>query len=294
MNSVENHLEKNASASLLQSLSSSLIHTDPTNPNQNKVLWDAYAADWGPDVPWVKTMASRVNVAPNELEFIGDEWSSLDDLNQVITQYILPYVCERSVVGDIGCGGGRIAAKIANSVRLLHNFDISQGMLDACRSKLKNFANTEFHLLDPQQQRFEDKFSGCFDFLYAFDVFQHCDLHVIFSYFKEIRKMLKQDGRAFVSTANLLSKEGFGRFSKQSKFTVGGFYFITPEIVMKLLVEAGLRIVKRSDGKDYNGGVWEEEISGNSYIDRDFLIIVERNDVCAFRQTPTKPSTFFR
>ena len=106
--------------------------------------------------------------------------------------------------------------------------------------------------------------------------------------------MLKQDGRAFVSTANLLSKEGFGRFSKQSKFTVGGFYFITPEIVMKLLVEAGLRIVKRSDGKDYNGGVWEEEISGNSYIDRDFLIIVERNDVCAFRQTPTKPSTFFR
>jgi len=72
----------------------------------------------------------------------------------------------------------------------------------------------------------------------------------------------------------------------QSKFTVGGFYFVTPEIAVKLVEEAGLRVVRRSDARG--------DTSGNTYYDRDFLFVVERDDMPEQKNTPTKPSTFFK
>ena len=119
-------------------------------------------------------------------------------------------------------------------------------------------------------------------------MFPHCDVHTIFNYLSEIRKLLKKDGRAFLSTANLLTPGGWRRFSKQGKFTVGGFYFVTPEIVLKLVEEAGLRVVRRSDARP--GG----DTEGNTYYDRDFLFVVERDDMPQQKNTPTKPSTFFK
>lgn len=136
------------------------------------------------------------------------------------------------------------------------------------------------------QFSFSQKYFGCFDFIYCFDVFPHCDIHTIYNYLVEIRKLLKKDGRAFLSTANLLSEDGWKRFSRQSKFTVGGFYFLTPEIVLKLVMEAGLRLVRRSDAR--------EDTGGNTYYDRDFLFVVERDDMPQEKNTPAKPSTFFR
>jgi len=90
-------------------------------------------------------------------------------------------------------------------------------MLKKCEESMSSHENAKFHLLTPDsgKVKFEDKFKGCFDFIYCFDVFPHCDIHTIYSYLFEIRKLLKKDGRAFLSTANLLSTEGWKRFNKQ-------------------------------------------------------------------------------
>jgi len=90
MDSVERHLldksenSTNSSlTSLITSLSTSLVYTDVGNVETNKKLWNAYSADWSAETDWVQTMASHVNMTPEELEFIGDEWSTKEDLKQV-------------------------------------------------------------------------------------------------------------------------------------------------------------------------------------------------------------------
>jgi hypothetical protein len=60
---------------------------------------------------------------------------------------------------------------------------------------------------------------------YSFDVMVHIDLHTIWKYLLEIRRVLKDEtGRAFISTANLEAPGGWERFTKQKEYSVGGFY----------------------------------------------------------------------
>ena len=68
-----------------------------------------------------------------------------------------------------------------------------------------------------------------YHFIYSFDVFVHLDLHTIWSYMKTIHRMLLPNGKCFLSTSNLLAPLGWERFSTQDKYTVGGFYFTTPD-----------------------------------------------------------------
>lgn len=46
---------------------------------------------------------------------------------------------------------------------------------------------------------------------------------------KTIHRMLLPNGKCFLSTSNLLAPLGWERFSTQDKYTVGGFYFTTPD-----------------------------------------------------------------
>ncbi|MDQ6839647.1 MAG: class I SAM-dependent methyltransferase [Actinomycetota bacterium] len=64
--------------------------------------------------------------------------------------------------------------------------------------------------------------------MYSFDVFVHLDLHVQWSYIKEIERMLKPGGKVFIHTADLTTSAGWNRFVRQSGYRVEGFYFMTP------------------------------------------------------------------
>jgi len=154
MDSVEKHLHAKSESSaptsitsLISSLSTSLVYTDPGNVETNKKLWNAYAEDWQPDRDWVETMAGHVDIDTSELECLGDEWSKKEHLQAVIDDFILPYVHDKSVCAEIGSGGGRLATKVAKMVRLLHCFDISEGMLKICREQCANQGNVECHTL---------------------------------------------------------------------------------------------------------------------------------------------------
>ena len=109
------------------------------------------------------------------------------------------------------------------------------------------------------------EFDGVYDFIYVFDVFVHFDLHTMWRYFEEMHRMLKPEGVAFISTANLLTPGGWTRFSRQSRFTVGGFYFVSPEIVRALIDKAGFRIIKEADVDP-----------SNTYYNRDYLALITK------------------
>ena len=103
-----------------------------------------------------------------------------------------------------------------------------------------------------------------YGFVYCFDVMVHMDAHAMFRCLKRIRSLLKRDGRAFISTSNLLAPDGCRRFEAQEKYSVGGFYCVTPETVRCLVARAGLRGVRDLGEPD----------ASNTYYHRDYLALL--------------------
>ncbi|CAN0419326.1 unnamed protein product, partial [Phaeothamnion confervicola] len=138
---------------------------------------------------------------------------------------------------EIGCGGGRVAAEVAPHVASLTCLDVSPKMLQRAQAELAGADNVSFRLLSGGKvaagahaaavgapPRLPEDMTGACDFVYCFDVLVHVDLHVQYAYYRDVRRLLKSGGKAFFSTANLLSPGGWPRFEAQRKFTVGGFY----------------------------------------------------------------------
>lgn len=56
-----------------------------------------------------------------------------------------------------------------------------------------------------REPRLPEKASNSLDFVILYDVLVHVDLHITNKYVREIARVLKPGGRAFLSTANFLS-----------------------------------------------------------------------------------------
>lgn len=235
----------------------------PDNFLYNQRLWDTYAARW----EWGRVKAEsgtfpKGSPEGSEPRLLGDEWGDPASIEEIVANYILPFVTPQSLVAEIGVGGARIAARVAPHVRNLLCFDISTEMLTKARAALADRPNVEFVLLsEPGLPR---AFGARFDFVYAFDVFVHLDLHSLWKYFQEIQRILKPGGKAFLHTTNLKAPAGWRRFAAQERYSVEGHYFISPEIVGILASHAGLQIIKQG-----------EERSSNFYLERDGLFIVQ-------------------
>jgi hypothetical protein len=86
-------------------------------------------------------------------------------------------------------------------------------------------------------------------------------------YIQEINSVLKRSGRAFIHTANITTPLGWSRFVQQDKYTPGGFYFLSPEIVHTLIDKTNaFKIVKTS----------HHSVTNNMYYNRDYLVILEK------------------
>lgn len=124
---------------------------------------------------------------------MGDEWSDSESLQQALEEFLFPYIDSSKVVGEIGSGGGRVAAQTVGKVQLLHCFgmthivisshlnlypDIAENMLKKAKAALSSHNNAKFHLV--QSNKFPEQFSSeYFDLIYSFDVFPHLDLHSV-------------------------------------------------------------------------------------------------------------------
>lgn len=230
----------------------------------NRYLWDRYAREWDKHRVLVETPGI---VTPQQreacLHVVGDEWGNAADVDRIAELFIRPYVTSQSVVAEIGVGGGRIALRVAPHVGRLVCFDLSPEMLTRARETLRGFSHVDFVLLT--EPAFPDRFDDTLDFVYAFDVFVHLDLHTMWKYLNEIYRMLKSGRHAFLHTANLRAPEGWKLFMREERYSVEGHYFIVPEMAQLLAERAGLRLVKESrpDGSNF-------------YFNRDYLFVLQK------------------
>lgn len=239
------------------------------NVAYNKVLWNRYARSWNYMKRVIPLENQEVSVSEREsyLKNLGDEWGRLSDIEEVIAQYIYPFVSAESVVGEIGSGGGRIALRVAPKVGQFYCFDISSEMLKKAKAALGANTNATYVLL--KETVLPSNLKGQLDFIYAFDVFVHLDLHTLWKYFQEIAGALKSGGRAFIHTTNLRAPGGWKRFTSQNEYSILGHYFISPEIVDILASHSGLRIIKTSPRVS-------DSSETNYYLKRDFLVVLEK------------------
>jgi SAM-dependent methyltransferase len=236
---------------------------DPSNHVEyNRSSWDGYAARW--ESRGFRRALTARGVPVDDLEVLGDEWRmSLASLAEVIDAWIAPYVREDSVVAEIGVGGGRVAAIVADRVGRLLGFDISQMMLEHAGRALADKPNVHLELLE--SPRLPADLTESLDFVYSYDVFVHLDLHTMWKYVQEIERVLKPGGRAFLHTTNLTAPGGWARFAAQDRYTLDGHYFVTPEVVKTLVSHTALAVVKES-----------QPAAGDPLLERDYLILLER------------------
>jgi SAM-dependent methyltransferase len=244
----------------------------PREPDQhdnvayNRHLWDWYADKWRRDPQFRRDQADvghDPEAGDDRFGVLGYEWGTAADLDAVIAEFIDPFIDAGSVAGEIGSGGGRVAAKVVDRVARLYCFDISPRMLEQARRTLGDRSDVEYVVLDGA--RLPEHLEGSLDFLYAFDVFVHLDLHAIWKYVQEAERTLRPGGHAFMHTANLAAPGGWANFAKQDVYRPQTHYFISPEIARTLVAHTGLEIVKQG-----------EPDPNRFYLNRDYLFVVRK------------------
>jgi SAM-dependent methyltransferase len=236
------------------------------NVGYNRELWDWYADRWKDDPRFRRDEADVLDPSMSDEErfaVLGNEWGTSAEVDRVVADFIEPFVTPESVAGEIGVGGGRVAAKVVDLVGELWGFDISAGMLERAREHLGERPGIHFELLDGA--RLPEHASQRFDFLYSFDVFVHLDLHTIWKYLNEVARALRPGGRAFLHTSNLTAPTGWANFARQERYRPQDHYFVTPEVIHTLVSHTDLSFVKESTPEP-----------DSFYLSRDYLFVLEK------------------
>ncbi|MCC5629623.1 class I SAM-dependent methyltransferase [Nostoc sphaeroides CHAB 2801] len=234
----------------------------PSNVEINQEFWNNYAKKWDKSQVVLGNQKITDDERDNYINYLGDEWATVEDAVDIVNEYITPFIDQDSTVAEIGVGGGRIAAKVVEKVKKLYCFDVAEEMLKNAEAALSKDPQIEFHLIKNCQ--FEPEFSDKFDFVYSFDVFVHLDLLTIWKYLNSIYKTLKSGGRAFIHTTNITTPNGWARFAAYNNDEV--LYQPTSPDAIKLLIEKSqFKVIKESspDGKNF-------------YSDRDYLVVIQK------------------
>lgn len=120
---------------------------------------------------------------------------------------------ENTVVLDIGCGVGRLAIGLKNTlpnIKQYYGVDISERAINWCRKYLQTSSlNYQFLLLDMKNDLYNrdgrDLNDGILlpfknseiDIIYLYSVFSHMKSMDIINYLKEFRRILNVDGKIF-------------------------------------------------------------------------------------------------
>ena len=204
----------------------------------NRELWDLHAATW--DEALVRRdLRRRAGSAPDSVRVLGEEWGSMEDVRWVVDELIAPNVGPESTVAEIGPGGGRLTLQVVDRVAEIWCFDVSRRMLERLAESLEGRRNARLVLLREPRLPAAD---ASFDFVFAFDVFVHFDLHMLWRYLGEVERVLRPGGRALIHTTDLSSPLGWQRFAAQDAYRVETHFFVTPETVRALLSHTALAV----------------------------------------------------
>jgi ubiquinone/menaquinone biosynthesis C-methylase UbiE len=145
---------------------------------------------------------------------------------------------------DLGCGIGRVARYVAPLCREIWAVDASATMLDYARKRLADLPNVRF--VQGAGASLPDVPSESIDVAYSMLTLQHVEREHAFLLLRELRRILKPDGRAFLTFPNLLSDtylQAFLYYAEHDETdNPARARFYTPEEVARLLPAAGFEV----------------------------------------------------
>src|SRR6266550_2767982 len=153
---------------------------------------------------------------------------------------------------DLGCGIGRVTRYVAPLCHEIWAVDVSETMLRFARERLAELPNVRF--LVGRGTSLPELETGSIDFVYSLLTLQHVEREHAFKLLRELRRVLRDGGRAFLTFPNLLSDEYLKAFLHYVDVDEVGnparARFYTPEEVSRLLPAAGFEIEHLDPGTE--------------------------------------------
>ena len=199
--------------------------------------------------PWTVS-AHRFTAAENKALWNRHDWSQRGEewtrdpawKQQIIDEFLVPYVPEGTTVVEIGPGGGRWTDLIQARAARLVVVDVSERAIELCRERFAHCSNMECLLGD-----------GCtinvpnasIDVVWSFDVFVHINPLDAKGYFREFRRILQPGGHGMIHHAGTPSPNG----------TRSGWRSdLTNQMVLGFLRQEGLELVRQYQSDLVNPG----------------------------------------
>ncbi len=155
-----------------------------------------------------------------------------------------------STVLDLGCGAGRIALYVAEQCSTLWAVDVSPAMLRLASARLAHRSNVRY--AQCLETRFPDVPDGSVDFAYSILVLQHVEREDAYRLLRELLRILRPGGSAYLTFPNFLSDEylnSFLHYVEQGEVAnPARARFYTPQELERLLPAAGFELVDLRPG----------------------------------------------
>jgi ubiquinone/menaquinone biosynthesis C-methylase UbiE len=155
-----------------------------------------------------------------------------------------PLLEPTDTVLDLGCGIGRVTRYVAPMCREIWAVDASETMLGYARERLASLPNVRFAL--SEGLRFAEVPTATVDVAYSLLTLQHVEREHAFRLLRELHRVLRPGGSAFLTFPNLLSEQYLDAFLYYVEVDEVGnparARFYTPEEVGRLLPAAGFEV----------------------------------------------------
>jgi ubiquinone/menaquinone biosynthesis C-methylase UbiE len=156
------------------------------------------------------------------------------------------------VVLDLGCGIGRIARFVAPRCRELWLADISPRMLEMAHERLGGLAS--IRLVRATPRGVPELGTGTLDLAYSVLVLQHVEREDAFCMLRDVLRMLRPGGTAYLTFPNILDDgylSAFVQYADTGEVSnVARARFYTPSEVARLVAAAGFVDVAVREGRD--------------------------------------------
>lgn len=187
---------------------------------------------------------------------VGDAWTNPRQVGMDISaEEMLPYLDREvfapflgtpEVLLEIGSGGGRFTELLLPKCQRLIAVDTSKNMLKLLQ---KRFGPEKIDYVLGDGKGLSPVPNVSVDAAFSYGTFVHIQQWDIFNYLRELRRVLKPDGRALIHHANTFSELGWEHFIRDMEGCVGthkdwgSFSVMTPEIMREFVERAGLRLL---------------------------------------------------
>jgi ubiquinone/menaquinone biosynthesis C-methylase UbiE len=207
---------------------------------------DAGPADPGYGAIWVPQDETE---AMDQILNISDP-ETFEEAGRYDAERLRPHISPTDTVLDLGCGIGRVTRYVAPLCREIWAVDVSETMLRFARERLAELPNVR--LLIGRGTSLPELETASIDFVYSLLTLQHVEREHAFRLLRELRRVLRDGGRAFLTFPNLLSDEYLKAFLHYVDVDEVGnparARFYTPQEVERLLPVAGLEIEQLDAG----------------------------------------------